>query len=294
MAFCRYCGRKLEDGEVCNCRDAAAPAGEWNGQPVSPTPEQTVAQASPVPEQTVAQVYPAPEQTAGEGTQQTKTQGHLFAPILKLVKSLPKDPLGAPVEFYHEASIPASVILLAMLAFTYTITVFLNMGVHGIYSAATGWYQYYFTVGQVFMSLFFPTNYLFIMLCALIGVSVLVAKGFAKGTWSIKNAFAGIASISVPLFGAYILRFISLCFINTTGTATGAFFTGFFSAVFVASSYACALVSLVQLLHLLKEKLPNRKSLFLTLVTAAGVVIVIDTLLWLYMGNCHSFFTIII
>ncbi len=77
MAFCRYCGRKLEDGEVCNCRDTAA-APNTTQQDVQP-PQQEFQPSQPwgappyQETQTTQQPWGAPTQQGAQPSQQGGT-----------------------------------------------------------------------------------------------------------------------------------------------------------------------------------------------------------------------------
>ena len=44
MAFCRYCGRKLEDGEVCTCQQAQQNQAQ---APQQAAPQQSVQYQAP-------------------------------------------------------------------------------------------------------------------------------------------------------------------------------------------------------------------------------------------------------
>lgn len=68
MAFCKYCGKELKDGEVCNCRTTAAgssePAATGAAQPAAAAAQPTAAQPAAAAAQTTAA-----QPTAGAATQ---------------------------------------------------------------------------------------------------------------------------------------------------------------------------------------------------------------------------------
>ncbi len=75
MAFCKYCGKELKDGEVCNCRTTAAgssePAATGAAQPAAAAAQPTAAQpAAAAAQPTAAQpTAGAATQAAGAATQ---------------------------------------------------------------------------------------------------------------------------------------------------------------------------------------------------------------------------------
>ena len=75
MAFCKYCGKELKDGEVCNCRTTAAgssePAATGAAQPAAAAAQTTAAQpAAAAAQPTAAQpTAGAATQAAGAATQ---------------------------------------------------------------------------------------------------------------------------------------------------------------------------------------------------------------------------------
>ena len=74
MAFCKYCGKELKDGEVCNCRTTAAgssePAATGAAQPAAAAAQTTAAQPAAA----------AATQAAGAATGAATTAGAAAAP----------------------------------------------------------------------------------------------------------------------------------------------------------------------------------------------------------------------
>ena len=72
MSFCKYCGRQLQDGEVCTCQQAQQPAGA--AQPQQEFNQQAAQQPAGAAQQTFQQG--AAQQTFQQGAgQQTYQQG---------------------------------------------------------------------------------------------------------------------------------------------------------------------------------------------------------------------------
>ena len=87
MAFCKYCGKELKDGEVCNCRTTAAgssePAATGAAQPAAGATAQTTAvqPAAAAAQTTAAQpTAGAATQAAGAATGAATTAGAAAAP----------------------------------------------------------------------------------------------------------------------------------------------------------------------------------------------------------------------
>ncbi len=87
MAFCKYCGKELKDGEVCNCRTTAAgssePAATGAAQPAAgATAQTTAAQPAAAAAQTTAAqpTAGAATQAAGAATGAATTAGAAAAP----------------------------------------------------------------------------------------------------------------------------------------------------------------------------------------------------------------------
>ena len=66
MSFCKYCGRQLQDGEVCTCQQAQQPAGA--AQPQQEFNQQAAQQPAGAAQQTF-------QQGAGQQTYQQAQQG---------------------------------------------------------------------------------------------------------------------------------------------------------------------------------------------------------------------------
>ena len=86
MAFCKYCGKELKDGEVCNCRTTAAgssePAATGAAQPAAAAAQTTAAQPAAAAAQTTAAqpAAAAATQAAGAATGAATTAGAAAAP----------------------------------------------------------------------------------------------------------------------------------------------------------------------------------------------------------------------
>ena len=79
--FCTRCGRPLEEGEVCNCGQEAAPQPEVAQQQAAPQPEVAQQEAAPQPEAVQQQAAPqfqqqTQQQAAPQFQQQAQQQGY--------------------------------------------------------------------------------------------------------------------------------------------------------------------------------------------------------------------------
>lgn len=99
MAFCRYCGRKLEDGEVCTCQQT-----QQNQAPQQVAPQQNVQQAAP--QQAAAQPGAAPAVSV-QGKQVLDT-------LLKDLIDLVKAPGTSAQGYVRRGDVTVSVIFLLL------------------------------------------------------------------------------------------------------------------------------------------------------------------------------------
>lgn len=101
MAFCRYCGRKLEDGEVCTCQQAQQ--------------NQTQAQQQAAPQQNVQ--YQAPQQAAPQpgAAPAVSAQGkQVMDALLKDLAGLVKAPTTTAPGYVRRGDVTVSVIFLLL------------------------------------------------------------------------------------------------------------------------------------------------------------------------------------
>ena len=101
MAFCRYCGRKLEDGEICTCQQAQQ--------------NQAQAQQQAAPQQNVQ--YQAPQQAAAQpgGAPAVSVQGkQVLDALLKDLIDLVKAPGTSAQGYVRRGDVTVSVIFLLL------------------------------------------------------------------------------------------------------------------------------------------------------------------------------------
>ena len=78
MAFCRYCGRKLEDGEVCTCQQAQQNQAQ---APQQAAPQQNVQYQAP------QQAAPQPGAAPAVSAQGKQVMDALLKDLVGLVKA---------------------------------------------------------------------------------------------------------------------------------------------------------------------------------------------------------------
>lgn len=124
MAFCKYCGTKLEENQLCSCEQAVASRAAT----AAPAPEAT---AAPAPEVTSA---PAPEATSAPAPEATAPANTLAADYAKLGLGALKatwttflntirKPADAGAGFVKEGSVTVAGILIALKSLLYAIVV---------------------------------------------------------------------------------------------------------------------------------------------------------------------------
>lgn len=107
MAFCRYCGRKLEDNELCGCPQSIA-AAEANG--AQPTPQ-------PAPQYIPPQAA-VPKVSANDFTKSASGAWQAFLNIMK-------KPVDGCVEFVKKADAVSAVIMIVAQSLLYAVIAFI-------------------------------------------------------------------------------------------------------------------------------------------------------------------------
>ncbi len=303
MAFCKYCGKKLEDGEVCNCRATAqAPAAE----PVkvanpyaAPTPT-----PAPAPQPTYAPVEtPVQNQqsTGNAGSASNTADGNVFAPIIDLVKGTIKNPIKASEEFYEKASIITAGIMVGALALVYMLSRVIPMLIKMLESTAKLSAEGYdageifgifvkgeavsypistthFTPYHVITGIFYPILYIALMCGAVVGITFLVDAVLLKRKTDLRKTFALCGATVLPLAAACVLS-IAVRAIGWIPAPVGGI-----GVPFNIVTILCGLLTLLQGLNILNKEIEDRKKLLLTLAIAVAILTLVSWLLCLFMG----------
>lgn len=303
MAFCTYCGKKLEDGEVCSCRATAqAPAAEpakVENPYAAPTP-------TPAPQPAYAPVeQPVQNQqsagNAGSATSANQTaSGNVFAPIIDLVKGIVKNPFKASEEFYEKASIVTSGIMVGALALVYMLSVVLPMLramiAYNINLASTG-----LTAGEIFKKLvdsyaynpfsvisgvLYPILYVALMGGVVIGTAFLVNAVILKGKVELRKVFALCGATILPIAACSVLRILIRAIYLIPAPVNG------LSVPFHIISAACGLLTLLLGLNILNKEIADRKKLVLTLMITVATLTLGSWLICMFMNKSYWFVTL--
>lgn len=294
MTFCTYCGKQLQDGEVCTCQQNAAA-------------QQTGTQSASVQEgaaqpQADAYVQPQPQVNAYAQPQaEPKNKADVgggFKALLELFKKTIKTPFEAAEEFYRKSDLVASIIAIAMIAGLYTIATMLNfVAVSSHYLRVAGWNSSYKILGysrwdilkmvdisivDLIQSIFFPVIWVGVMTGAIIGLSILVNKVILKKSINIKGTLSLCASVSVPLMAALTVKIIS----------NFIYVDAFANMVFPIITVCLGFLTLLQGLNIISKEIQNRNKLLIVLaIGVAGLIITNYLLDILVMNHCQTTFS---
>lgn len=284
MTFCTYCGKQLQDGEICTCQQNAAA-----GQP--DTQNASVQEEAPQPQaDTYAQPQTEPKNKADVGGG--------FKAVLELFKKTFKTPFEAAEDFYRKSDLVASIIAIAMVAGLYMIATMLNfVAVSSHYLRVAGWNSSYKLLGyskwdilkmvdisgvDLVQSVFFPIIWVAVMTGAIIGLSILVNKVILKKSINIKGTLALCASVSVPLMAALAIKIIS----------NFIFVDAFSNMVFPIITVCLGFLTLLQGLNIISKEIQNRNKLLIVLaIGVAGLIIANYLLNVLVMNHCQTTFS---
>lgn len=295
MTFCTYCGKQLQDGEICTCQqnNAAQQTAPQNSAPQEAAPQpQADAYAQPQPQVTYAQ-----PQSQAEPKNKADVGGG-FKAIIELFKKTIKTPFEAAEEFYRKSDFVASIIAIAMVAGLYMIATMLNfVAVCSHYLRVAGWNSGYKLLGyskwdileladisivDLIQSVFFPIIWVSVMTGAIIGLSILVNKVILKKSINIKGTLSLCASVSVPLMAALVVRIIS----------NFIFVDAFTNMVFPIITVCLGFLTLLQGLNIISKEVGNRNKLLIVLaIGVAGLIITNYLLNVLVMNHCQTTFS---
>ena len=275
MPFCTYCGKKLEDGEVCSCRQPA----------VNGTPNETVSPytANPYeqPQETYAQpreTYAQPQQqAAAEGSTAAGAEANVMTPIIELAKETMKKPITAAEEFYRKEAVVPSAILLGALTFLYWAAFMAHKLPAAIRTATV------YGAGQIVASVILPLIYMIVMAGVTVGLIYLVNAIFIKGKVEIKKVLCFGASVTLPLAAASLIELVRL-YIPLAGLRMP----------FTILVYACGILTLLQGLNIMAKEVEERKKLVPGMIVMVGGLYLADWILCLIFGNVfyYSFFSL--
>lgn len=136
MAFCKYCGKQLADGEVCSCTAAAPQAAP---QPAPQAEYQAAPQPAPQVEyQAAPQPGPGATYYAPPAPQAPNAFGTAMKAVWQLFLNLFKKPVSATGEFLRNGDLLPTYIIIGIQAILVSILGALLAGkVNGIFRTAT-------------------------------------------------------------------------------------------------------------------------------------------------------------
>ena len=292
MAFCTFCGKKLEDGEVCTCQQQAAPQ-----------PAQSMPQGTPV--QSMPQGAPAYEQTAPQ-PKKPNVFGEGFKSIGEFFKGIFRKPFDATEEFFDKANIIASGFMWLVLMVVYVVESILNTAMayvmiengseHRIaymYQNCPNFVRAMFVgtfndeaifdigFGSFVQAFFFPIFWMVTMTAVVFGLGFLINILFVKGNF--KKSVSKIAALcGVTATGLVIVQVIAIFknFIVVSGV--NVFLTIIQSAV--------SLFVLIQGLVCIKKVIPDKNKAFLAMIISIAGLVLSSYLLELFFGYFEPYF----
>lgn len=231
MAFCKFCGAELEEGQTCTCpqaQAAAQPAAPVQPEaPVAPVPPEVPAVEPPV--QNVVNEQPAVAPIASAAPAQPSKFGLMMKRFVELLGEFFKNPAQAIRAAVSEDQLIPAVILTAVRA------LFMGLLLLGVNVTLFGDIRSYLDVPGAGM--FFLYGILMAVLTTgLFLVAVFCLSRITKSAVSFKavfvaNAFSGIW-VTCLLVVAVLFSFVSLsfCVLLVLATATVAAASGVLTA----------------------------------------------------------------
>lgn len=174
MAFCKYCGKQIEEGQVCSCQQTAQP----QAQPTYAAPAQPQAPAAP------------------------SAAGKMFKMIWEHTKGSFKNPFDAAKAYYQNGTFGTTGIIVGILALVYMIASVFRLIPMGHY----GDFEHVKVDGaMVAKTIFFPLVYLIVMLLAVFVMGYVISM-MNKKEFNLKKTFNLVGAVSIPIICALILQ----------------------------------------------------------------------------------------
>lgn len=251
MAFCEFCGRKLEDGEVCNCTSAT---------PVIPAPAADEVKNDPAVE---AQVQAA-EPMIQVAKKSSFNLGAGFGNFFKLFPATFKKPLDAPYKYFEEADLGTSVAAGIIMFAVYWLA--------GIFRMTSGILFYrYATIGGWIMAIFFPFIWATFALGATFGTYALINKIFIKKPMSIPRLAAFVTAPAVATILAMAIGYVDV-------------FIPVQIYILPFAQILLLMVAFIQGLYNLKKVIEDNNKFVFAALIAGGIFLVTDIFLLSMFG----------
>ena len=240
MAFCKFCGKQLAEGEICSCPQAQAAAGITQTPVQNEVPVEAPAPEAPV--QTAPQVQPL----AGDAANQAQGGITIQVPNIskddvkgawKGVLGIFKAPYTGAAEFVAGDNKMVSVVFILIQAILSSVFACICIGkINDLIGMGGKWLEDYKFSG---VKAFFFTLLMSVVFSALyIGIAFCVAKIFRIGA-NIFNAIQMAAVRSVALTPVIILSWIIMALNAEYGIIVFAF--GALFSVFITFNYMAKL-----------------------------------------------------
>ena len=252
MAFCRYCGRKLEDGEVCTCQQAQ----QNQAQVQQAAPQQNVQQA--------ASQQAAPEPGAAPAV---SVQGkQVLDALLKDLADLVKAPATTASGYVRRGDVTVSVIFLLLQGICSAIFALFCIGkINGLIALGGNMTQNinFSGVGAFFLTLLYTVLFEVVLAGLYFGVGKLLG-----GQLRFQEALSIVSMRSVILVPVILVS----CLVFLLNIAAGIVF-------YYCAGALAGVVFLMAGSNGIANLSPNRK-VYLNLIA-----IVIFTLIFLFLGT---------
>ncbi|MCR4779282.1 MAG: hypothetical protein K5858_10590 [Lachnospiraceae bacterium] len=214
MAFCKYCGKELQEGELCDCEKAVAARAAENA--AAQAPAQEAPQAAP------AQQAAAP-QTAINAETVAAVKG-AAGNAFKVALGVLKRPTTGVREYVKEGTWLSSGILLGVNALVYAIFTAIIVG--QINKGLGGYYK--IGAGPFFVTILYAA----LSYAGLSCLCLLMSK-FFKLTDGFKESVNLVAARSVMITLMVVLSWIFMLF-STTLVICALYFGGLFGTILIA------------------------------------------------------------
>lgn len=253
MAFCRYCGRKLEDGEVCTCQQAQQNQAQVQQQAA---PQQNVQQAAP------QQAAPQPGAAPAVSVQGKQVLDALLKDLVDLVKA----PATTASGYVRRGDVTVSVIFLLLQGICSAIFALFCIGkINGLIALGGNMTQNikFSGVGAFFLTLLYTVLFEAVLAGLYFGVGKLLG-----GQLRFQEALSIVSMRSVILVPVILVS----CLVFLLNIAAGIVF-------YYCAGALAGVVFLMAGSNGIANLSPNRK-VYLNLIA-----IVIFTLIFLFLGT---------
>lgn len=253
MAFCRYCGRKLEDGEVCTCQQAQQNQAQAQQQAA---PQQNVQQAAP------QQAAPQPGAAPAVSVQGKQVLDALLKDLVGLVKA----PATTASGYVRRGDVTVSVIFLLLQGICSAIFALFCIGkINGLIALGGNMTQNikFSGVGAFFLTLLYTVLFEAVLAGLYFGVGKLLG-----GQLRFQEALSIVSMRSVILVPVILVS----CLVFLLNIAAGIVF-------YYCAGALAGVVFLMAGSNGIANLTPDRK-VYLNLIA-----IVIFTLIFLFLGT---------